>query len=451
MGIGLFFSNLSFAQSNLVDLTYAAEKSVHSVVHVKMKVKTSANNGVYSDPFFEFFFGPQIVPQQEQTPQVVGAGSGVIISEDGYIVTNNHVVDGADELEVTLNDKRTYSAKLIGKDPTTDIAVIKIEEKGLPTLPIGNSDDLKIGEWVLAVGNPFNLTSTVTAGIVSAKSRSINIISNNSQPMGIESFIQTDAAVNPGNSGGALVNTKGELVGINTAIASRTGSYSGYSFAVPSSIVRKIVADLKEFGQVQRALLGVKIRDINSELAAKMNIKSLEGVYVEEVVPNGAAAEAGLLKGDIIISIDGAKINSSPQLQEQVGKKRPGEKITIEIKREGKTKLFDATLRNVNGSVTLVKGDEVGSVLNANFRQLSSEEKELYKLKSGIVVSSLSEGKLRKSGIKEGYIIVKANESLISSVEDLSTIINSGIEGLFLSGVYPNGKVAYYAINLKED
>lgn len=443
------FASQVFGGGN-VDFTSAAELSVNAVVHVKIMANVNSSGSTYGNPFFDFFFGPQMMPPQESGPQVVGAGSGVIISSDGYIVTNNHVIDGADQLEVILNDKRSFKAKLIGKDPTTDIALIKIEGKDFPTLSFGDSDALKVGEWVLAVGNPFNLTSTVTAGIVSAKSRSINIISNNSQPMGIESFIQTDAAVNPGNSGGALVNTRGEVIGINTAIASKTGSYSGYSFAVPSSIVKKVVTDLKEYGQVQRAMLGVQIRDINSELAAKLNIDKLEGVYVEGVVEGGSAADGGVEKGDIILEVNGVAVNSAPQLQEKIGKQRPGDKMEILVKREGKTKQLTVVLRNVNGTSSIIKADELDVLLGAEFSKPSEQELMALRLTNGLKIQTLRDGKLKQNGVREGFIIVKANRVSVESIEDLKKVINLGEEGLFLTGVYPNGKVVYYAINLAE-
>ena len=314
----------------LPDLTFAAENSVHGVVHIKV---TQKGGSYSSNNFFDYFFGDGS-NRMQQAPPRQGAGSGVIISPDGYIVTNNHVVDDADEISVVLNDKREFNAKLIGTDPSTDIALIKIDASGLPTLKFSNSDNLKLGEWVLAVGNPFNLTSTVTAGIVSAKSRDIGI---NPDQMRIESFIQTDAAVNPGNSGGALVNTRGELVGINTAIASQTGSYSGYSFAIPSNIVQKVVSDLKEYGDVQRALLNVNIGDVNAEVAKKYNLDKIEGVFIGRVLPGGAAEIAGIKENDVILSIDNVLVNSTSELQEQIGKHRPGDKVVVEIKRNNLT------------------------------------------------------------------------------------------------------------------
>lgn len=321
-----------------VDFTEAAERSVEAVVHVKTKYYQQQQ---YVDPFYQFFFGR---PQQSQQPSVMASGSGVILSDDGYIVTNNHVIEGARDIEVVLNDKRTYAAQLIGRDPNTDLALLKIEATNLPVITIGNSDDLKVGEWVLAVGNPFNLTSTVTAGIVSAKARSINILQAD---MKIESFIQTDAAVNPGNSGGALVNTKGELVGINTAIASQTGSYAGYAFAIPTAIMQKVVGDLRQFGSVQRALLGIRMMDINQEVKDHFGLESMEGVYVAEVVSGTAADKAGMKSGDVIVQVDGRSINSSNQLQEQIGRKNPGDQIVVLVRRGGRSLTLEVTLSGV--------------------------------------------------------------------------------------------------------
>lgn len=321
-----------------VDFTEAAERSVEAVVHVKTKYYQQQQ---YVDPFYQFFFGR---PQQSQQPSAMASGSGVILSDDGYIVTNNHVIEGARDIEVVLNDKRTYAAQLIGRDPNTDLALLKIEATNLPVITIGNSDDLKVGEWVLAVGNPFNLTSTVTAGIVSAKARSINILQAD---MKIESFIQTDAAVNPGNSGGALVNTKGELVGINTAIASQTGSYAGYAFAIPTAIMQKVVGDLRQFGSVQRALLGIRMMDINQEVKDHFGLESMEGVYVAEVVAGTAADKAGMKSGDVIVQVDGRSINSSNQLQEQIGRKNPGDQIVVLVRRGGRSLTLEVTLSGV--------------------------------------------------------------------------------------------------------
>ena len=317
-----------------VDFTQAAERSVEAVVHVKTKYYRQQ----YVDPFYQFFFGR---PQQSQQPSAMASGSGVILSNDGYIVTNNHVIESANEIEVVLNDKRTFAAQLIGTDPNTDLALLKIEATNLPTIEIGNSDDLRVGEWVLAVGNPFNLTSTVTAGIVSAKARSINILNSD---MKIESFIQTDAAVNPGNSGGALVNTRGQLVGINTAIASQTGSYAGYAFAIPTAIMQKVVADLRQYGTVQRALLGIRMLDITQQVKDQLSLESMEGVYVGEVISGSAADKAGMKAGDVIVQVDGRPINASSQLQEQIGRKNPGDQITILVRRGHRSVSLQVTL-----------------------------------------------------------------------------------------------------------
>ena len=318
-----------------VDFTQAAERSVEAVVHVKTKYYRQQQ---YVDPFYQFFFGR---PKQSQQPSAMASGSGVILSNDGYIVTNNHVIEDANEIEVVLNDKRTFAAQLIGTDPNTDLALLKIEATNLPTIEIGNSDDLRVGEWVLAVGNPFNLTSTVTAGIVSAKARSINILNSD---MKIESFIQTDAAVNPGNSGGALVNTRGQLVGINTAIASQTGSYAGYAFAIPTAIMQKVVADLRQYGTVQRALLGIRMLDITQQVKDQLSLESMEGVYVGEVISGSAADKAGMKAGDVIVQVDGRPINASSQLQEQIGRKNPGDQITILVRRGHRSVSLQVTL-----------------------------------------------------------------------------------------------------------
>lgn len=318
-----------------VDFTQAAERSVEAVVHVKTKYYRQQQ---YVDPFYQFFFGR---PKQSQQPSAMASGSGVILSNDGYIVTNNHVIEDANEIEVVLNDKRTFAAQLIGTDPNTDLALLKIEATNLPTIEIGNSDDLRVGEWVLAVGNPFNLTSTVTAGIVSAKARSINILNSD---MKIESFIQTDAAVNPGNSGGALVNTHGQLVGINTAIASQTGSYAGYAFAIPTAIMQKVVADLRQYGTVQRALLGIRMLDITQQVKDQLSLESMEGVYVGEVISGSAADKAGMKAGDVIVQVDGRPINASSQLQEQIGRKNPGDQITILVRRGHRSVSLQVTL-----------------------------------------------------------------------------------------------------------
>ena len=424
--------------TELPDLTFAAESSVHAVVHIKVTQK----GGYYSsNNIFDWFFG-DVNPHSQQMPTRMGAGSGVIISSDGFIVTNNHVVDDADEIEVVLNDKREFKAKLVGTDPSTDIALIKIDATALQVLKFSNSDNLKLGEWVLAVGNPFNLTSTVTAGIVSAKGRDIGI---NPDQMRIESFIQTDAAVNPGNSGGALVNTSGELVGINTAIASQTGSYSGYSFAIPSNIVQKVVADLRQFGDVQRALLNVKIQTVDAEIAKKNDLDKIEGVLVGEVQPGGAAELAGIKNNDVIISIDNISVNSSAELQEQISKHRPGDKVTVEIKRDNKKKLYNVTLRNKHGDTEIVKGDDnPGDIFGAKFDAISDREKEELGIHYGVKITELGNGKFKDAGIKKGFIITQVNKTPVSEVDELKRIIKNSRGGILVEGIYSNGEVAYY-------
>lgn len=449
------YANFSSASSAMeTDFTMAAENSLHAVVHVKTRTKVKQNYSM--DPFLEFFFGnPRNRGQQErEMPMQEGAGSGVIISSDGYIVTNNHVVGGATEIEVTLNDKRTYMATLVGADPSTDIALIKIDaEDELPTIPFGNSDDLKVGEWVLAVGNPFNLTSTVTAGIVSAKARNINILN---AEMKIESFIQTDAAVNPGNSGGALVNTRGELIGINTAIASRTGSFTGYSFAVPSSIVSKVVADLRQYGVVQRAVLGVEIRDIDNELAKEQKLKTMQGAYVVNVVEKSAAEKAGVKSGDIITNVNGIAVTSVSELQEQVGRYRPGDVIYVEVLREKSTKRLQVELQNRQGNTDIITPQVVAEILGAKFKEVDDKTAEKLGLNYGIQVESVSKGKFYEQGIRQGYIILKINNQSVRASEDVQKALDFAMNGeeheqvLFIAGIYPNGKVAHYAINLTD-
>ncbi len=438
----------AYEKDNYPDLTYAAENAVKAVVNIEKieEIEASRFGGSRMDPFFEFFGIPQ--GYQQQAPQERrSGGSGVIISPDGYIVTNNHVIENASKLKVKLNDNRTFEAKLIGTDPTTDVALIKIDAKELPTLAFGNSDDLRLGEWVLAIGSPFDLQSTVTAGIVSAKARNLDVIPNQFR---IESFIQTDAAVNPGNSGGALVNKKGELVGINTVIKSPTGSYTGYSFAVPSSIVKKVVVDLKEYGVVQRALLGVQFQEINEtfieQFGEKYGIKEVGGVYVAEVDPAGAAAAAGIKKGDIITEIDGLKITGSAPLLEAVAKHRPNDKVKITVKRDGDVKQFDVVLRNKAGKAELLAKDYVDSfeALGGKFAEIDSKTKKQLRISGGVRVVSIDEnGILSKARIRKGYVITHINDRPINSISDLSRISEKITS---IDGVYPDGRSASYSL-----
>jgi Do/DeqQ family serine protease len=424
------------ADSNvtLPDLTFAAEKSIHAVVHIATQ---SMRGGGWSsgNPFFDEFFG-----LRNQQPQIAqGFGSGVIISSDGYIITNNHVIESAQNIKVILNDKREFEAKLVGADPSTDIALLKVDAKDLQFLIYGNSNDLKLGEWVLAVGNPFNLTSTVTAGIVSARSRNLGI---NEDQLSIESFIQTDAAVNPGNSGGALVNQQGNLVGINTAIASRTGSYAGYSFAVPVTIVSKVVEDLKKYGEVQRALLGVNIGDVNAEIAKELKLDKVEGVYVGGVPENGAAREAGIKEKDVIIQVEGEPIKNTAQLQEKISQYRPGDKVKVIVIRDNEKKPFTVTLRNKHGDTEIVRDNL--SILGAEFEIVTDEEKEKLEINSGIKITKLDKGKLKTLGMKEGFIITHVNKKPIYEVKDFRREIGNAKGGILVEGIYPNGEPAYF-------
>lgn len=415
-----------------------------SVVHIKTKANVDGGNRPSADPFREFFspefFGPR-GPQQ-------GSGSGVVISADGYIVTNNHVIAGADEIEVVLNDKRSFNATIVGTDPSTDIALIKIETSGLPFLSFGNSDNLQVGEWVLAVGNPFNLTSTVTAGIVSAKGRNINILGGGSS---IEAFIQTDAAVNPGNSGGALVTVSGELIGINTAIATNTGSYQGYSFAVPANIASKVVEDLKAYGTVQRGYLGVQIQDVDATLATKEGLSVTAGAFVADYLPNSAAEAAGIKKGDVIVQVDEVVVNATPQLMEAVSRKRPGEAVEVLVDRKGKREKMKVVLRNASGNTEIVKAtkkDEITTVLGAKFESASAEELKSLKITGGVKVLELGRGKLRDTGVREGFIITKVDKTAIETPKELINALQKASGGVLLEGYYPNGSKAYYGFGM---
>ncbi len=430
-----------------LDFTSAAAKSLDAVVHVKTVVEGSDEG--YVDPWMHFFFGSG--PYQHRQPQM-GSGSGVILSDDGYIVTNNHVIEGADKVAITLNNKKTYKANVVGTDPTTDLALIKIDDTDLPYLDYGNSDHVRVGEWVLAVGNPFNLNSTVTAGIVSAKGRDINILrfDQKSGLPPIESFIQTDAAVNPGNSGGALVDTRGNLVGINAAIKSNTGSFTGYSFAIPVNIVKKVVGDLKEFGTVQRAFIGVTIQNIDEDLADREGIDDLNGVYVNGLVDEGAAKKAGIKKGDIITSIAGAQVTDVPELQEQISKYRPGDKVVVGLMRDGEFKEYPVELKNRFGEIAVVKSEslELKSVLGANFETAPKDLLKKLDLEYGVKVSDVQAGKLRKAGIRDGFIITRIDNVKIYSESDIYKVLEGKKGGVLVEGKYVDGTEGYYGFGL---
>lgn len=447
-----------------VDLTYAAEKSLPSVVHIlstkNSKVQTvEVENDPFSDFFsdpFGFFGNPQGNGGKQRrsvrTPKQQGSGSGVIISADGYIVTNNHVVADADELTVTLNDNKEYSARIIGTDKASDLALIKIDGKNLPAITIANSDDIKVGEWVLAVGNPFNLTNTVTAGIVSAKARSL-------YQNGVESFIQTDAAINPGNSGGALVNTRGELIGINAMLYSQTGLFSGYGFAIPTSIMNKVVADLKQYGTVQRALIGIQGQDVKNYVDAKkdkgedIDLGTMEGIYVAKVTEESAAEEAGMKEGDVITAIDGKPVNKMAELQEVLAKKRPGDKVTVTYLRDKKKATKTVTLKNEKGNTQVVKKADL-DVLGGNFRAITNAQKEQLNIGYGLEVLKVNSGRLKTAGITKGFIIQRVNDNAVKTIDDLQNAVKEASTSkdpvLYIQGVYPTGKKAYFAVPLED-
>jgi len=447
----LQMASLNTVAAENIDFTYAAEKTVNAVVHLQVTATVSSRR--YISPLDEFFGFGNRQPQRPRTQQ--GTGSGVIISTDGYIMTANHVIEGADSIKVILNDKREFVAKIIGGDANSDIALIKIDAENLQPLTFGDSDQLKIGEWVLAVGNPFNLTSTVTAGIVSAKGRPGSIDSENDREK-IASFIQTDAAVNPGNSGGALVNTRGELVGINTAILSQTGVFAGYSFAVPISIARKVVSDLKEYGVLQRPVIGVSILDAALAKKADNKVKVLEGAYVSEFTDNSSAKEAGIEKGDVIIAVNGVKIVSAANMIEQIMKYNVGDKVRIKVDRYGSEKEFPVELRNRQGSTAITTGPKSAEILGASFRTLTDQEKRDYRVSYGIEVTGITRGgKIRESGMENGFVIMVVNNQRINTPEEFYSIVdkilqgNSDEKGCSVRGFYPRtGATRYYGINL---
>ena len=416
---------------NPIDLTYAAESAVNSVVYIKVTINGKTQTIQYRDPFEDFFGdffgrgGGGGSQRQIQTPKRTGAGSGVILTADGYIVTNNHVVQDADELTVKLNDNREFKARIIGLDKTTDLALIKIEAKDLPAITVANSDDLKLGEWVLAIGNPFSLTSTVTAGIVSAKARSVV-----GRPGSFESFLLSDAAINPGNSGGALVNARGELVGINAMLYSQTGSYSGYGFAIPTSIMNKVVDDLRQYGTVQRALLGISGQDVSTYIDAEKekgrepDLGTVNGIYVAEVSADGAAAAAGLQQGDVITAIDGKTIEKFGQLQELLVNHRPGDKVSVTYLRDKKKHTVQITLRNIQGTTTAVKTLDTES-MGAALRPLNDQEKQQLNLPYGLMISAIRDGKFKEAGLTKGLIIMKVNEKEMRTTADFEEAVKA--------------------------
>jgi len=437
-----------------LDFTETSEKVLDAVVHIK-STQTGSSYGDHGtrelpDPFKEFFgdmFKGQ-APEGMQSRPRVGTGSGVIINDKGYIVTNNHVIANADEVEVTLYNNQSYKATVIGTDPTTDLALLQINADNLKTMALVNSDDVEVGEWVLAVGNPLGLNSTVTAGIVSAKARSIRI---NTDKFAVESFIQTDAAINPGNSGGALVNLDGNLVGINTAIASTTGTYTGYGFAVPSNIVTKVVEDLLKYGNVQRGMLGVTIRTMDGNLAKEKDVSFTQGVWVEHVGEDSGADMAGIESGDIIVSVNGKETGTSPRLQEIIAGKRPGDKVAIVINRNGKEKELEVELKNSEGGTSIIKKEEkeVFNLLGADFENLNKEVAKKFRLEGGVQVTKLYPGKIKKeTQMREGFIITHIDGERVKNIDDLADILEGKNGGVMLEGIYEDGSKHYYAFGL---
>ena len=439
---GAAFRTVNLSQDNWPDFTYAAESAVDAVVYVKVTSTQTMQQAPSS--IFDYFFGfPQGgAPQQRER---VGSGSGVIIREDGYIVTNNHVIDGATKIEVTLNNNQTYPATLVGTDPATDVALLKVEASGLPIIPFGDSDKLRLGEWVIAIGSPYDLRSTITAGIVSAKGRSMP---NYSGEFKIESFIQTDAAVNPGNSGGALVDKAGNLVGINTAIYSQTGSYAGYSFAVPVNIVKKIAYDLMDFGSVKRAVLGISMQPIDDKIADELKLSSRNGVYISEVSKSSAADEAGILAGDILLAIDSTKVNTTPSVQEAVSRYSPGDNAVITVLRDGKEKKIEVTFKGTaqeNGTLT-----DDGSVAfyGSSIKEADGQTLQKYGLKNGVEIVELGPGKLMEAGATEGFIILYVNDHPVKTPQDVIDIVKKSKRTVFIEGVTPSGRIGYFGFGV---
>lgn len=432
------------ANAAVPNFVYAAQIATPAVVHIKAKQDAKVvqmPEGAHPlEKLFKEFFGPELDlgPREYKSQPRQSAGSGVIMSTDGYIITNNHVIEGADKVEVTLNDNRQYTAQIIGQDRATDLALLKIQEKSLPYLVFGNSDEARIGDWVLAVGNPFNLISTVTQGIISAKARAINLPQNNKK-IKLDTFIQTSAAVNPGNSGGALVNLKGELIGINTAITTPTGAFAGYSFAIPSSIVEKVVADLKKYGVVQRAILGIIIRNMNAELAQEKKLTQVSGVYIVDVNTEGAAAAAGLKAGDIVTAINGRKIKNTSQLQEQIALYKPNDKIRVTYLRKNKEKTVTVTLKLLTEPVKLVTNKDTVEVAGAMLEEVDKATQERLKITGGVRVKTLREGTWQAKGVREGFIITAINHTKITDLQQFAHVLQQcQEESILVEGIYPD-------------
>lgn len=452
----------TYAAGQPVDLTVAAEKALPCVVHIKYLQNSKIQEvEMRSDPFGDMFdpfgfFGQRGQGQNQrrkvQTPKKEGAGSGVLISTDGYIVTNNHVVEGADELTVTLNDNREFSARIIGTDKATDLALIKIHGKDLPAIKVASSDDIRVGEWVLAIGHPFNLRATVTAGIVSAKARSLGA-------NGVEAFIQTDAAINAGNSGGALVNVKGELIGINAMLYSQTGNFTGYGFAIPTTIMNKVVADLKQYGTVQRGLIGIRGMDARNyidqqkEQQKEVDLGTNDGIYVSEVSDDGAAQEAGLMSGDVITAVNGQKVTKMAELQEILATKRPGDKVKVDYLRKKVKKSAEIVLKNEQGNTKVVKDADL-DILGSTFREINEQEKQQLDITYGVKVMKVGNGKFKNCGVPSGFIIQKVNETSVKTINELNAVVKEASKSkspvLYIQGVYPSGKKGYFAVPLED-
>lgn len=445
---GSMYRTVNLNQTEYPDFTYAAESAVDAVVFVKVTIRNEQNYDI--DPFLRYFFGfGNGAPREQQ-----GSGSGVIIRPDGYIVTNNHVVSGATKIEVTLNNNKTYEAKIIGTDPATDVALIKVDAEGLPTVPFGDSDKLRLGEWVLAIGSPlgYELRGTITAGIVSAKGRSMGASRDprEQNQLKIESFIQTDAAVNPGNSGGALVNKAGELVGINTAIVSQTGAYSGYSFAVPVNIVKKIVDDLIDFGSVRRAVLGVRMGTVTEEMAKELKLSVNKGVYIGEVSAGSAADQAGIKKGDVILSVDGEEMKEASELQVKVNSYRPGDTAKVLVNRDGKEKEFTVTFAGTAEKTGTVDSEGLVAFYGSKLRKASDETLSRLGVKQGVEVVSVGPGKLLDAGAAEGFVILRVNDEPVSTPQEVVNLAKKAKRTVYIEGVTVSGRTSYFAFGKEE-